>query len=149
MYQNSRIYYGGDNGVSLARRNGDRILHCAKYPWHVRMAGNKLSKDNTNYMYVEKDNEAALNLVDNDTYNPEYQQLFNDAILKAFKFLDKHQGAVYIHCNQGGSRGPSVALLYMKHCGELDCGFDEALQKFAVHPRNAIYNFVKNAWSIV
>lgn len=145
----TNIYIGDDNDVEYARQHNLRILHCAKRPWHVYMAGDKLSHDDPNYMYIEKDGEAALNLVDSDDYAEQFQELFNVAIQKAFAFLDEVDCPVFIHCNKGESRSPAIALLYIHHKRLSEKTFDELLDIYNFKPRGGIYNFVKRAWDIV
>lgn len=143
------IYIGDDHDVEYAREHNLRILHCAKHPWHVYMAGDKLSQDDPQYMYAEKDGEAALNLVDTDTYAEQFQELFNDGVKKAFVFLDAADGPVFIHCNKGESRSPAIALLYIHHKKLSNHTFDELLEIYKFKPKGGIYNFVKRAWDIV
>lgn len=145
----TNIYIGDDNDVEYARQRGLRILHCAKRPWHVYMAGDNLSQDDLNYMYIEQDDEAALNLVDSDDYAERFQPLFDTAIQQAFKFLDAATSPVFIHCNKGESRSPAIALLYIHHKKLSNQTFDELLAAYGFKPRGGIYNFVKRAWDVV
>lgn len=145
----TNIYIGDDHDVEYAREHNLRILHCAKHPWHVYMAGDKLSQDDTNYMYAEKDGEAALNLVDTDDYAERFQPLFDKAIESAFRFLDAATTPVFIHCNKGESRSPAIALLYIHHRKMSEKTFDELLAIYGFKPKGGIYNFVKRAWDIV
>lgn len=94
---------------------GWAVVHCCKEPYHrqaVGYNGRGAPRDHPEFLYAERGDRLALNLVDVD--DPAYIQ---PAIVeKALDFIDVHRAKgnnVLCHCNQGGSRGPSIALLYL------------------------------------
>lgn len=73
-----------------------------------------LKSDHPNYLIKEQEFDLYLNMVDMER---ELMAKFTNPIMKAaFIFIDKHLKAdrkVLVHCDKGGSRGPSVAMLYL------------------------------------
>lgn len=95
------------------------IVHAAKHPCHVRAVNYKgsLPKDHPEYLVarrasrIGRPNHLILNLID-----APIPTLFRpEVFLAALNFLDERvgQGMVVIHCNQGYSRAPSLALLWL------------------------------------
>jgi len=127
------------------------ICHCNKDPHHrafVGYTGRALPKDHPEYLYAVRGNEIALNMVDVD--NPIY---FSESMVNAA--LDFIRGSlinglrVLVHCNQGESRGPSVAMLSMRN--ELPDSFEEAEVEFrklypAYNPKNGIREYLRMHW---
>lgn len=127
------------------------ICHCTKEPWHrkfIGYTGRALPKDHPEYLYAVRGTEIALNMVDVD--NPIYHSelMVNTAI-------DFIQGSlinglrVLVHCNQGESRGPSIAMLSMRN--ELPDSFEEAEIVFrelypAYRPKNGIREYLRMHW---
>jgi len=69
-------------------------------------------KDHPEYLVARRGNRLILNIVDAD--NPAF--FAKEMIDAALDFTDKALARglkVLIHCNQGESRSPSIALLYM------------------------------------
>lgn len=120
------------------------VISAAKEPWHRAMVGYsefKAPKDSPEYFYARRGNHLALNLIDlrkigadGNLYVPQ------EVIDRAMEFIREQLTAgnsVLVHCNQGRSRGPSLAFLYMwKNSmadvyGEpLPSGLDEAMTVF-------------------
>lgn len=91
------------------------IVHACKtcHKEGVGYEGN-LKSDHPNYLIKEQEFDLFLNMVDMER---ELMAKFTNPIMKAaFIFIDKHLKAghkVLIHCDKGGSRAPSVAMLYL------------------------------------
>lgn len=127
------------------------IVHCCKEPYHRQMVGyteRVLPKDHKNYLWIIKGNEMALNMVDAD--KPEF---FADSMINvALDFISaklRDGFKVLAHCNQGQSRSPSIAMLYMKD--RLPDDFTEAEEQFKqiypmYNPKNGIREYVKVHW---
>ena len=127
------------------------IVHCCKDPWHrrmVRYTTRALPKDHPEYLYAIRGNEIDLNMVDVD--NPIY---FADCMINAgleFIRVKLFEGKkVLIHCNEGHSRGPGLAMLSMRN--ELPDSFEEAEEEFgklypAYKPKNGIREYVRLHW---
>ena len=92
--------------------HSDCIIHATKNPCFTRMMGGKVEKDNPNYLYYETEKDLYLNIIDSD------EPLFYKATFdKALEFIGKHifENKVILHCNEGRSRSPSIAMLYLFH----------------------------------
>lgn len=113
----SKLFVGSelDYNNIVSRQSGWAIVHACKEPYH-RLAlgynGRSVSRSHPEYLVARRGQRLILNMVDVD--NP----LFFDRgmINQALDFIDQQRADelnVLVHCNQGESRGPSVALLYM------------------------------------
>jgi predicted protein tyrosine phosphatase len=132
------------------------ILHCCKDPFHKELVGyrGKLNSTHPNYSYIIKGNRMALNLVDIDSYNPDYLEFNYNMFSQAFSFLDKNSSGnnILIHCNQGESRAPSLTMLYLKHIGFFEKDdFSVAKQKFIqiypnFKPKKNIITNIEQLW---
>ncbi|MES9948978.1 MAG: hypothetical protein ABW118_08470 [Candidatus Thiodiazotropha sp.] len=108
------LYFGDLESCNAANHKIFAVVHACKDPCHRHAVGysNKsLHKTHPAYLSYETDNQLFLNLIDPPI--PLFQ-------IESFKtFLDFSSRAtaqgrpVLIHCNQGQSRAPSLALLYM------------------------------------
>lgn len=117
--------------------DGVAVVHACKTPCHQRAVGytGKLDKDHEHYISTGDELNLYLNIIDPPV------PLFPDEIFKAFaEFMLEQEDEcrpVAIHCNQGKSRSPSLALLWMAHgTGELPSGsYEEAREAFeALYP---------------
>lgn len=112
------------------------IVSAAKEPWH-RLAlgyapGKAAPKDDPERLLAYRDGTLILNLI--DAADPKYiPDEIVDAALEAIKEARAAGLDVLVHCNQGGSRSPTLALLYLhKHgaIGALPDDFELALDFF-------------------
>lgn len=91
------------------------IIHACK-TCHQKVLGygKALPQDHANYLtYNHNNDNLYLNLVD---MKPEFSPIFTDPIMKeAVTFINKNilEKPILVHCNQGVSRSPSIALLYL------------------------------------
>ena len=89
------------------------VVHACKSPCHQHAVGYRGNLANThpNYLVLEKENDLFLNIIDPPV------PLFMPPLFTAFlEFSNKHWGQgkkLLIHCNQGESRAPSLALLFL------------------------------------
>lgn len=107
------------SGVEVAQpTNGFAVCHACKEPFHRQLLGYTTKgapKDHPEYLYAERENRLFMNIVDAP------KSIFFDKgmIDKALDFIHEklNQGLkVLVHCNEGFSRSPSIALLYLiKH----------------------------------
>ena len=91
------------------------IIHACKHPCHINAVGYKGSLPSTHpyYLIFEKEKHLFLNIVDMER---EFSPVYTHPIMKSsMAFIEKHisDRKVLIHCNQGLSRSPSIALLYL------------------------------------
>jgi len=89
------------------------VVHACKSPCHQNAVGYRGNLANThqNYLVLEQEHDLYLNIIDPPV------PLFKPQLFSAFlEFSNKHwrQGRkLLIHCNQGESRAPSLAMLFL------------------------------------
>ncbi len=135
--------------------NNWAVLHAAKEPNHrqfVGYTGRGAPKDHPEYLWAERGNRLALNIVDAPS------SIFFDKgmIDKALDFIDKKLGEglkVLVHCNEGHSRSCSICLLYIIKHGIIkgksleDCEA-EFLKVYPEYmPGSGMRAFMKEHWS--
>ena len=134
------LFYGS---LACCRIKGDfAIVHACKDPCH-----RKTKAIETVY---EIGSDLYLDMVDAD--KPKYFDL--ESFRRFLDFTDRHikDRPVLIHCNKGGSRAPSLALLYMaKRLGTLPNGsYNDARhvfkQAFNYRPNKGIAAFLTENW---
>lgn len=109
-----RIYVAGDTACPqpASETHVWAVVHACKHPCHQRAVGyqGNLDKSHPNYLVLENDRDLFLNMIDPPA--PLFRtELFNAAL----KFSARHWNAgcsVLFHCNEGRSRGPSLAMLF-------------------------------------
>ena len=109
------LFVGDADGIDEAVRNGSFIIHAAKEPWHrgrLGYYGKAAPKDDPRYLYDIGFHTMWCNLVDAKDVKYIPDELV-DAIIEqiAVKLADDEQ--VFIHCNKGESRAPTMALCYL------------------------------------
>ncbi|MBN2287628.1 MAG: dual specificity protein phosphatase family protein [Tissierellales bacterium] len=105
------LYVGDDSDCTSA--NFEYVVNACK-TCHQNALGYRGSLQNThpNYLIYESGRNLYLNMVDMER---ELLPLYTNPIMfAAMKFLDMYikDHIILIHCNQGISRSPSIALLY-------------------------------------
>ena len=133
------LFVGSDEDDSKAAESGYAILCCCKDGPHSHRQilgytslGAPKGKD---YYFVERGKRMALNLIDAD--DPHF--IPEEVIDAGLKFIDKHLAAgdkVLVHCNAGHSRGPTMAMLYLRKVGEMPYSFKSGEKVFrALYPK--------------
>lgn len=129
------------------------VVHACKEPCHRRAVGyqqRSLDKSHPYYLSYEEDDNLYLNVIDPDI--PLFQIESFQIFLKFAKAAKEKGKPVLVHCNQGQSRAPSFALLFMaKGLGLLPnesyvaarAAFEE---KFSYNPGAGIVKFLENNW---
>lgn len=134
LLPNLELYVGGDKDFEkIAHRSGWSVLRCCKYGpgGHQQTLGYETlaAPKGPNYLWVRKGNLMALNLLDLD--DPFF--VSEDMMKKGLDFIDERLKAgdkVLTACNQGQSRGPTTALLYLRRIGEMTYHFVSAERVF-------------------
>jgi len=115
------VYVGEDEDAELILKSTNdewAIVHACKEKWHRELlgyTGRGAPKDHPEYLFAERGNRLYMNIVDAP------KSIFFDKgmIDKALDFIHqkrKEELKVLVHCNEGFSRSPSLALLYLvKH----------------------------------
>jgi len=144
-------------GTHLECRSGDSawaVVHACKIPCHQQAVGYRgsLPQNHPNYLVLEKSNDLYLNMIDPP------RPLFMLPLFTSFmhfasqRWDDGHN--LLIHCNQGESRAPSLAMLLLaKHIGVISTSsFDDARLEFAsmfptYTPGAGIQSYLRQHWS--
>lgn len=131
------LYVGDDNSVDefLELHPEGTIIHAAKDPWHrnaLGYTGRGAPKDDPEYLIAvrQEGKRVYLNMVDahDSKYIP--MEIF-EAVTEHVTQAHKVNGEpVLIHCNQGHSRSPALAMWYLRSIDELDSNLNEALAEF-------------------
>lgn len=105
----------GDDRYCSHDRTGWAIVHACKHPCHVDAVGysGNLSQDHPEYLVAPRENDLYLNIVDMDRkLSHEYTE---PIVASTLDFVEEHIDSrqVLIHCNEGRSRSPSLAMLYL------------------------------------
>jgi hypothetical protein len=137
------------------------IVHACKEPCHRKAVGynGKLPTDHPSYLSLRKPGHLYLNIID----PPE--PLFHPSLfLDALDFIDEHidkaggpRGAspasVLIHCNQGQSRAPSIALLWLASRTNMpSASLDQAAYAYKLldpnyNPGQGIRSYLDQHWN--
>jgi predicted protein tyrosine phosphatase len=113
----SKLFVGNeyDYYSIVSRDSGWAVVHACKEPFHrqaLGYTGRAIAKTHPEYLVARRGNRLILNIVDTD--NPQFYS--RDMIKQSLDFVDEmrtEEMKVLIHCNQGESRAPSIALLYL------------------------------------
>lgn len=114
------------------------FIHACKEPYHrqaLGYTGRAAAKDHPEYLIARRDGRLILNLVDVADVNYVAVEIV-DASLEAIH-ANLGSARVLLHCNQGQSRSPSIALLYLsRHTDRfVGMGVDDAVAAFrALYP---------------
>ena len=106
------LFVGGE---SDCRSGGDgwAIVHACKSPCHQQSVGYRgnLPSSHPNYLVLEHEFDLFLNMIDPP------QPFFMPPLFTSFlSFAQTHSSAganLLVHCNQGQSRAPSLAMLFL------------------------------------
>ena len=106
------LFIGTKRECFFTQRDDWAVIHACKSPCHQRVLGYRgsLPKDHPNYLIYERENHLFLNIIDSN------EPLFMPRLfLASLNFIEKNisKRKVLIHCNEGLSRSPSLALLYL------------------------------------
>jgi hypothetical protein len=102
------------NDLSCTRGNNEvAIVHACKSPCHQGAVGYRgnLPSTHPNYLALEQEYDLFLNIID-----PPVPLFMPPLFTEFLAFANKHwsQGRkLLIHCNQGESRAPSLAMLFL------------------------------------
>lgn len=130
------------------------VVHACKEPFHRQLlgyTGRGAPKDNPEYLYAERENRLFMNIVD----APKSFFFDKSMIDKALDFIHEKLNQdlyVLIHCNEGFSRSPSLALLYLVKYKYIDVyTLEEAEAEFiklypVYNPGTGIRGFAEENW---
>jgi len=121
-----RLWVGDEADCKIARSTQRMfgawggIVHACKFPCHAEAVGYdgkaKLEKEHPEYIAAERPGSLYLNIID-----PPVPLFRVESFTRALDYIDAHRAAgeqgVLVHCNQGQSRAPSIALLWLAKRG--------------------------------
>ncbi len=137
-------------------RSGDEdwtIVHACKHPCHQRAVGysGNLSSSHPNYLVLERKDDLFLNIID-----PPGPLFMPQLFISFLEFSSKHwenEKQILIHCNQGESRAPTLAMMFMaKHLEEIpNSSYSEARIEFeklypGYKPGKGIQIYLNQKW---
>lgn len=130
------------------------VIHACKSPCHQQAVGYRgsLAASHPNYLVLQREYDLYLNIIDPPV------PLFKAETFERFLAFSRSKydagASLLIHCNQGESRAPSLALLFLaKHTGVLPrSSYADARQEFerlfpAYQPGSGIQQFLARNWS--
>ncbi len=131
------------------------VIHALKFPCHARLLHYKAQAPRTSpeYLVARRGDHLYLNLI--DTPDPSF--ISERCIEAALDFMDEYiegkSRIVCVHCNEGRSRSPSIALMYLARRTELVDGdnLDTAIATFkemypAYNPGYGMQGYIKQHW---
>ena len=142
--------YTGDLAACFEGAASWAVVHACRHPCFLR-AVRRLGASSESLTHLEDGPNLYLDLVDGPA------RCFSTSHFEAFlSFAGRHwsRGAgLLIHCNQGASRAPSLAMLFLaKHLEALPTGsYDEASAAFCqllpgFSPGAGIRSFLREHW---
>lgn len=150
-----KLYVGAESDEHQTRgQSGWFVIHACKEPYHrqaLNYTGRAAPKDHPEYLLARRNGRLILNLVDVDDVNFIRTEII-DAALDAIRENIK-TSKVLVHCNQGQSRSPTIALLYMQKYTEIfhDLELSNALLEFReiyplYSPARGMIEYVRLNW---
>lgn len=149
-----RLAFGDGLACSHDPSGTIAVVHACKDPCHRAVVGysGSLSSSHPNYLVFRSGSHLFLNLID-----PPRPLFMRDSFVAFFEFVDEQirERPVLIHCNEGRSRAPSLALLYAAKRLGLFGGDDYAAaraafaQTFPYAPGAGIASWLAANWNTV
>lgn len=135
------------------------IVHACKFPCHAERCGAKIGRESRSYLSFREGNQLFLNMI--DLPKPLFPRQLFDAFLAFMGDVfpggsNSARKHVLIHCNQGESRAPSLALLFLaKRLFRVsNASYDEAWDEFEkligtqYCPSQGIEDWLRENWGI-
>lgn len=137
-----KLYVGAESDEHQTRgQPGWFVIHACKEPYHrqaLNYTGRAASKDHPEYLLARRNGCLILNLVDVDDVNFIRTEII-DAALDAIHD-NINTSKVLVHCNQGQSRSPTIAFLYMRKYTEIFHDLELSKSLFAFRKIYPLYN---------
>jgi predicted protein tyrosine phosphatase len=155
IFPNLFVGHQGDFECQVDGREGWAVVHACKEPYHRKLLGytTKGAPKGPEYLVAVRGDRLYLNLVD----VPDPRYIHEELVEKAIAFIHEKLASgkkVLVHCNQGESRGPGIALLYLlRHTPALPkTSLADALGAFqrmypAFHPGAGIAGYIAAHWN--
>jgi hypothetical protein len=152
-----RVFSGGDKDYEKVKDREDfSIIRCAKYGpgGHkdiLKYTSRAAPPGKDRYWVREGDHLLALNMIDSDDPSHFPPEMIRAGLDFAKEEYDKGR-QVGFFCNQGESRGPSMALMFLRSIGELPHPFLQSVKVFNTlypkyEPNAGIKQFCRSHWA--
>lgn len=107
-----RLFVGNEADCCRGNEHSSTI-HACKHPCHVTAVGysGSLPSNHPNYLFLERGDDLFLNIIDPPV--PLFKIELFEAYLSFAKRATDAGKSLLIHCNQGESRAPSLALVFL------------------------------------
>jgi len=150
-----RLYVGAEDSC-IPGTDTLAVVHACKSPCHQTRVGYRgsLDRNHPSYLAVQDSHDLFLNIID-----PPIPLFMAETFVTYLTFADsrwKRGEQILIHCNQGESRAPSLAMLLMaKRFGVLSGStFDTAAAEFqaiypAYNPGQGIQTWLRKNWDTI
>ena len=145
-----------DYEFNVSRQEGWAVVHACKEPYHRQALGYSsrgAPKNHPEYLVARRGDRLILNMV--DANDPTF--FAKEMIDQALDFIDEYLSKgerVLVHCNQGESRSPSIALIYLaSRTGVLPKdSLEEAETKFTTlypryNPKPGLREHIRQNWA--
>jgi hypothetical protein len=150
------LYVGAQSDEDLVRGGSEWfIIHACKEPYHrdaLGYTGKAAPKDHPEYLIARRPRRLVLNLVD----APNVAYIPREIIDTALDAIHEEIGTskILVHCNQGMSRSPTIAFLYLAKFTEkfTGLGIQDATAAFKklyppYNPAQGMADYVRINWS--
>jgi hypothetical protein len=152
----SNLFVGSqDDEAAIRGQGGWFVVHACKEPYHrqaLGYSGRGAPKDHPEYLIARREGRLILNLVgvDNVSYIP--PEIIDAALIDIHQNITSSK--ILVHCNQGMSRSPTIAFLYLlKHSDDFS-GRDHptSVQRFQniyppYNPAPGMAEYVRVNWN--
>jgi protein tyrosine phosphatase len=153
---NTNLYLGSKYDLEQTNNSDWAFVHACKTS-HVDRLG-KQSSDSPYYIMFEEENHLYINWVDAPSpkmFDWQGKGVIN--FIKVLDFIDSQikDKKVFVHCDQGQSRSPAVAMLYMsKRMKKIPQDFELSKIEFAkLYPDyfsgSGITKFIEQNWDLI
>ncbi|EFG84845.1 dual specificity protein phosphatase family protein [Novacetimonas hansenii] len=146
------------NEIDEQRLRGDPnwfFIHACKEPYHrqaLGYTGKAAPKNHPEYLIARRNSCLILNLIDGTDVNYVSVEIIDVALETIHANIGKTN--ILLHCNQGLSRSPSIALLYLARYTDLFVGLDvdkgvAEFQKIypSYAPARGMADYIRLNWS--
>jgi hypothetical protein len=113
-----QLFVGSESDYEMGRGSfgaGWAVVHACKEPYHrqaIGYSGRAAAKTHPEYLIAQRGNRMILNLVD----APDPAYIPDEIMDAAVEFIHSQLAAgqrVLVHCDQGLSRSPGIAMLFL------------------------------------